>query len=420
MHGLARRDIRNQLVAFLFVTPELEPDGGVLQSLFACPAGDAVERVIHINEFAVMGAGDGDGVGCGSERFGELLLAGSQGFGSLVLLGHIPEHQDNPRGLACIIHHGCRAVCDLPLRAVPCDEYCVVGQADDLPRLQNTVHRVFNRLPRMGVHDVENRGQLLPGGASQGPSSELFSHCVHVDHGSLAVRDDNPIANGAEGGSVKLFTFTEVIEESLLLGYVPQHTVHPQGPAVAVPHHFAHAVNDDSFSVLLVQQTVFQVVLVLAIQSPFKGLHHTGEFFGWQQRAEGLPVNRGAVQPHHALEIGRDGRGSCAQLQLPCTGGTQGFCLAEQVGALVVGLLCSLAITDIQHHTLEMGDSPLLVPQNGGPVVQPANLTFCVDDPVRTMHKGVFFALPFRTLHFMQHAAQIIGVHHLGVRDPAQ
>ncbi len=112
--------------------------------------------------------------------------------------------------------YGCPAVSNLIFEAIPGDKHGVIGQTDDFTIGQHLIHRIFCRLPRVGVNNFENLRQLSAAGLNRRPACQFFSHGIHPGYRAMRIGGDDGITDGIQGdahsgfaGHKRLFTLPD-------------------------------------------------------------------------------------------------------------------------------------------------------------------------------------------------------------------
>ncbi len=92
----------------------------------------------------------------GAKSHSKSLFTRAQGLLGLLLLGGIPEDQDDSEERSAGFLNRSRAVINRRLPAVLGDEHRVVCQADHGTQAENLIHRVIYGLAGLLVNDVED------------------------------------------------------------------------------------------------------------------------------------------------------------------------------------------------------------------------------------------------------------------------
>ena len=235
-------------------------------------AGVLVDDVEHLldraaNRFLLRPPGQplGDGVDSGDpgalvggqhrvadavERGGEALLALSNCFLRVPVVGHVPEHQHRAAGHASPVSDRRAAVRDRPFGAVARDERGVIGEPDDHALGQHAADRVGCLRAGVLVDDVEdlldraaNRLLLRPPGQPLGDGIDSRDPPVFVggEHG---------IADAVKGRRQILFTTSLLLFGVLAIGQVSGDLAEPSQLAVRIAKRRDHHVRPEAAAVL--------------------------------------------------------------------------------------------------------------------------------------------------------------------------
>ena len=119
-------------------------------------------------------------------------------------LGDIAEDEDDPIDLAAGVADGCPAVVDRPLDAVAGDQHRMIGQANDGPIGQDSLHGVLGRLAGVLVDDPEDLVERPAGRIAARPAAEGLGYGIHEGDPPLSVGGDDRVADAGQHGGEPL------------------------------------------------------------------------------------------------------------------------------------------------------------------------------------------------------------------------
>ncbi len=108
---------------------------------------------------------------------------------------HVPEHQHDTDEVAARVEYRRRAVVDRPLGSVTADQHGMVGQPDDLAKLDDLFDRIVDLFARVLVDDAEDLAERAPGRVIARPAGELRGDVVDELDATALVRRDDAVAD---------------------------------------------------------------------------------------------------------------------------------------------------------------------------------------------------------------------------------